>query len=135
MVTNITERNKLKQELAGLGYSMSYIDEWQPKTTLYRHTPSYNVDGVLQDAVGTSVSNVPGKPDYVLRKSKIGLFPWKPGETCECRWCREGDWEAKKAELARGFCDACGFEAEAKNSAGVSSKLTFHKRATHPEEV
>ena len=133
MVTNITERNKLKQELAGLGYSLSYIDDWQPKTTLYRHKPSYNVEGTLQDAIGTSIPNVPGNPDYVKRKSQIGLFTWKPNEGCECQWCRETDWKSMEPTTAKGFCDACGFEAEAKNSAGVSSKLTFHKRAQHPD--
>ena len=87
MVTGITERNKLKQELSGLGYSMSYIDDWQPKTTLYRHKASYNTDGSLCDEVGTAVRNVPGNPEYVRRKAKIGLFTWKPGENCECSWC------------------------------------------------
>ena len=45
MVTGITERNKMKEELVGVGYSLKYIDEWQPKTTLYRHKPSYYVTG------------------------------------------------------------------------------------------
>jgi hypothetical protein len=89
MVTGITERNQMKTELVNLGYSLRYIDEWQPKTTLYRHKASYNDEGKITDAIGTSVPNVPGNPDYVLRKSKIGLFRWPPGENCECRWCAE----------------------------------------------
>ena len=41
-MANITERNKQKVDLANIGFSMKYIDEWQPKTTLYRHKPTYN---------------------------------------------------------------------------------------------
>ena len=98
MVTGITERNKMKVELVNLGYSMRYIDDWQPKTTLYRHRKAYNYEGDVTDAVGTSVSNVPGNPDYVLMKSKIGLFPWVPGESCECRWCSDRKSEQKSVE-------------------------------------
>jgi len=133
MVTGITERNKMKMELANLGYSLKYIDDWQPKTTLYRHKKAYNNEGDVTDDIGTSVSNVPGNPDYVLRKARIGLFPWKPNESCECKWCQETDWEEKEPEMVQGFCDVCGFEVEARNNAGVSSKLTFHKRANHPD--
>jgi hypothetical protein len=134
-MAGITERNQQKIELANTGFSMKYIDEWQPKTVLYRHKASLNVQGEVVRDVGTTVEGVPGNPDYVLRKSKIGLFPWKPNETCECKWCSEADWEASKEELAVGFCDICGLKAEAKNSAGVSSKITFHKRAKHNEDV
>jgi len=87
VVTGITERNKIKAELTGLGFSLRYIDEWIPKTTLYRHKPSYYVTGGVAEGIGTMVKGVPGNPDYVLRKSKIGLFPWVPSEKCECQWC------------------------------------------------
>ena len=86
-MAGITERNQQKNELANNGFSLRYIDEWQPKTTLYRHKPSYNVDGEITEDVGTTVRGVPGSPDYVLRKSKIGLFPWPPNVGCTCRWC------------------------------------------------
>ena len=89
MVTGITERNKMKTELVGLGYSIQEIDEWPPKTTLYRHKPAYNTEGNVTDEVGTFVENVPGNPDYVLRKSRIGMFKFPPSDTCECRWCKE----------------------------------------------
>jgi hypothetical protein len=89
-MVGITERNQQKNELASIGFSMKYIDEWQPKTTLYLHKPSYNVSGEIAANVGTAVPNVPGNPDYVLRKAKIGLFPWVPGGSCTCRWCAEG---------------------------------------------
>ena len=83
----ITERNKMKDELMGLGYSMRYIDEWQPKTRLYRHKASYNVDGAMMEGVGTFVDNVPGSPDYVTRKARQGLLQWPPSDSCTCRWC------------------------------------------------
>ena len=88
-MAGITERNRQKNELASAGFTLRYIDEWQPKTTLYRHKPSYNVDGEITEDVGTTVKGVPGSPDYVLRKAKIGLFPWPPGENCTCQWCAE----------------------------------------------
>ena len=138
MVTGITERNKMKQELSGLGYSMSYIDDWQPKTRLYRHRPAYNTQGEISDAVGTYVDNVPGNPDYVLRKARIGLFPWKPSSSCECKWCRDSYVEPQpepevNSDMATKTCELCGFTAEAANLAGASSKLTFHKRKSHPD--
>ena len=138
MVTGITERNKMKQELAGLGYSLSYIDDWQAKTRLYRHKPAYNTQGEISDVVGTYVDNVPGNPDYVLRKARIGLFPWKPSESCECKWCKDSYEEPQpepevNSEMATKTCELCGFTAEAANLAGASSKLTFHKRKSHPD--
>ena len=97
-MAGISERNIQKQELVDAGYSLRYIDEWQPKATLYRHKPSYNTEGQVVADVGTSVSGVPGSPDYVLRKSRIGLFPWMPSETCTCRWCNERNSQAPKQE-------------------------------------
>jgi hypothetical protein len=88
-MAGITERNRQKNELASIGFSMKYIDEWQPKTTLYRHKPSYTVSGEMDSDVGTTVKGVPGNPDYVLRKAAIGMFPWPPGEACICGWCVE----------------------------------------------
>ena len=134
-MAGITERNQQKLELVNSGFSMRYVDEWQPKTTLYRHRASYSVGGKLDQDIGTTVKGVPGNPDYVLRKAKVGLFPWEPSESCECEWCKGTDWNHKEPDTVKAFCDVCGFEAEARNSAGVSSKLTFHKRAHHSEEV
>ena len=88
-MAGITERNRQKNELASIGFSLRYIDEWQSKTTLYRHKPSLNDRGEVAAVVGTAVAGVPGSPDYVLRKARIGLFPWMPGDTCTCRWCLE----------------------------------------------
>ena len=86
-MAGIMERNRQKNELASIGFSLKYIDEWQPKTTLYRHKPSYSVDGEISEDVGTTVAGVPGSPDYVLRKARIGLFPWPPSGSCGCKWC------------------------------------------------
>jgi hypothetical protein len=127
-MVGITERNKQKLELANAGFAMKYIDDWQAKTTLYRHKPSYNNEGEISGAVGTAITGVPGNPDYVLRKAKIGLFPWKPGPECDCKWCRETDWKALEPQTVTGFCDICGFKAEAKNTSGLGAKLAFHKK-------
>ena len=137
-MVGITERNKQKVELANNGFSMRYIDEWQPKTTLYRHKASMNTQGEMVRDVGTTILGVPGNPDYVLRKAKIGLFPWKPSESCECKWCRESYVEPQpepevNSDMATKTCELCGFTAEAANLAGASSKLTFHKRKSHPD--
>ena len=132
-MVGITERNKQKLELANAGFSMGYIDDWQSKTTLYRHKPSYNNEGKIIGPVGTTITGVPGNPDYVLRKAKIGLFPWKPNQECDCTWCRETDWKAQEPQTVKGFCDTCGVEAEAKNSSGIGAKLAFHKKSAHPD--
>jgi len=41
------EYNRQRNELASMGYTFKYVDEWAPKITLYRHKPSYNQDGVI----------------------------------------------------------------------------------------
>ena len=55
-MVGITERNKQKLELANAGFSMGYIDDWQSKTTLYRHKPSYNNEGKIIGPVGTTIT-------------------------------------------------------------------------------
>ena len=55
-MAGITERNQQKMELVNSGFSLRYIDEWQPKTTLYRHKPSLNVEGVVVMDTGTPVT-------------------------------------------------------------------------------
>ena len=89
-MTGIQERNQQKAELANLGYSLKYIDDWPPKTTLYRHKSD------TPEGKGTAIPNVPGNPDFVLSKSRIGLFPWPPSVTCMCKWCATGRPVAKK---------------------------------------
>jgi hypothetical protein len=102
-MAGITERNQQKIELVNNGFYLRYIDEWQPKTTLYRHKPSYNVEGEITGDVGTMVKGVPGSPDYVLRKSKIGLFPWPPSVGCTCRWCVKNQPEQEVPSVAESI--------------------------------
>ena len=134
MATGITERNKMKVELASIGYSLKYIDEWQPKTTLYRHKPSYSVSGKVSEDVGTEVNGVPGSPDYVLRKSRIGLFPWPPSESCECQWCQEKA-VPKVAEVTsdKYSCDSedCDYVASSASHSGKVNNLRMHKKRNH----
>ena len=137
-MAGITERNQQKMELVNSGFSMRYIDEWQAKTVLYRHKASLNVQGEVVRDIGTTLTGVPGNPDYVLRKAKIGLFPWKPGVSCDCKWCKDSYVEPApepevNSEMVTKTCEECGFIAEAANLTGASSKLTFHKRKSHPD--
>ena len=132
----ITDRNKQKVELANIGYSLKYIDDWQPKVTLYRHKPSYSVSGKISEDVGTEVNGIPGSPDYVLRKSKIGLFQWPPSETCECQWCTARVVEKAKIENEEPHEDRwdiqdCGFDANGKDKAAKLSSLRMHMRNSH----
>ena len=98
-MVGITERNKMKTELAGIGYSLKYIDEWPPKTTLYRHNSVYDNKGNVVKAAGDKLVNLPGNPDFVLSKSRIGLFPWPPSATCTCKWCGNKPNEKRTKEV------------------------------------
>ena len=150
-MVGITERNQQKLELVNVGYSAKYIDSWQPKTTLYRHKPSYYVNGEVSEDVGAEVRGVPGNPDYVLRKAKFGLFPWMPSDNCECKWCTAD--EVGRAERAARkilqapvepvavqavpakptqsvHCPVCNVEITGASRAGAQSKLRAHAK-TH----
>jgi len=141
-MVGITERNQQKQELVDAGFSLRYIDEWIPKTTLHRHKASYNVTGSVSEDVGSTVKGVPGSPDYVLRKAKIGLFPWAPGESCECQWCAEAATgrsvervvsEVVEIQDARSrptsvSCPVCDYVSEGASLAGARSKLRAHAK-------
>ena len=135
-MVGITERNRQKLELTNAGFTLRYIDEWQPKTTLYRHKASYTVGGEISQDIGSKVTGVPGSPDYVLRKAKIGLFPWKPGDECECQWCVESPVKNETVEEAPVkdrviACDQCDFVPESEDKANASSQLRFHKTKEH----
>ena len=111
------EYNKVKNELMGLGYSMRYVDECQPKTRLYRHKAAYNVDGDLTDEVGTYTDNVPGDPRYLLRKARIGMFGFPPSETCTCKWCK---WSKPLLDESRRAAKAEVVEAAPEPGATVA---------------
>jgi hypothetical protein len=83
------ERTELREELVSQGYSWEYIDEWQPKVALYLHKAKKNPSGDVVNPVGAKLVNLPGNPDYVNRKARLGLFPWPPNDACTCRWCAE----------------------------------------------
>ena len=100
-MTTTKERTELRQELVGQGFSWNYIEEWQPKVTLYRHRATYNPQGEAVQAVGTTVENLPGNPDYVNRKARIGLFPWPPSANCTCHWCAKASVEKAEDKEAR----------------------------------
>ena len=99
MVTGITERNKLKQELG--------------------------------DEIGSAVHNVPGNPDYVQKKAKIGLFVWEPSDSCKCQWCNERSAEASAPEIFKVSCDLCTFEAESTVRQAALNKMKGHINKLH----
>ena len=117
MAIGMQEYNKIKNELMGLGYSMRYVDEWQPKTRLYRHKAAYNADGDLTDEVGTYTDNVPGDPRYLLRKARIGMFGFPPSETCTCKWCK---WSKPLLDESRRAAKAEVVEAAPEPGATVA---------------
>ena len=141
MVTTV-ERQRQRAELVAQGYSWEYIDEWQPKTTLYRHPPGLSIEGDEVFPVGTPIKGVPGNPDYVLRKSRLGMLPYPPGEGCECKWCAVRSTHAEPVtETGEEFtseesvpCQECGEEVSALTKAGALSRLRVHMK-THQGSV
>ncbi len=87
MAIGTRERTQLRDELTSQGYHWNYIDEWQPKVTLYRHRALVSPSGDVVSQVGTALHNLPGNPDYVSKKTRIGLFTWPPSDSCRCQWC------------------------------------------------
>ena len=137
MVTT-KDRVELREELVAQGYSWEYVDGWQPKITLYRHTRKLNPTGDVVDDVGSKVANLPGNPDYVLKKAKLGMFPYPPSDTCECRWCsvrQVNDVPATEPEEEPSqesvICQTCGESVSALTKAGALSRLRVHIKA-HP---
>ena len=136
-MVNLSDRQRMRQELVAQGYSWEYVDEWQPKTTLYRHAPGLDIKGNEVFPVGTPIKGVPGSPDYVLRKARLGMFPYPPADTCECRWCVarkvnvEVSTEPEKAEPEEFVvCQDCGEKVHALTKAGALSRLRVHMK-TH----
>jgi hypothetical protein len=136
MVTT-KERTEQRAELVSQGYSWEYIDAWQPKITLYRHAPILSEGGEVVRPIGTKVENLPGNPDYVLRKSVLGMLPYPPSDTCECRWCSarkvdvEIPVEPEKIEPQESVtCQDCGEMVHAVTKAGALSRLRVHVK-TH----
>ena len=141
-MVNLSDRQRMRQELVAQGYSWEYVDEWQPKTTLYRHAPGLNVDGNEVFPVGTPIKGVPGNPDYVLRKARLGMFPYQPGETGEWRWCSVRNTHAEPiteegesvVEESSVTCQDCGEAVKALTKSGALSRLRVHMK-THKVAV
>ena len=135
-MVNLSDRQRMRQELVAQGFSWEYIDEWQPKTTLYRHTPGLDIEGNEVFPVGSAIKGVPGSPDYVLRKARLGLLPYPPSETCECRWCAARNAHAEPVtETGKEYtaeesvaCQECGEEVTALTKAGALSRLRTHMK-------
>ena len=99
MAIGTKERTELRDKLVSQGYDWKYIDEWQPKVTLYRHCPVYSPSGAEASPRGTAIHNLPGNPDYVHKKGRIWLFTWPPSDTCTCRWCVEESKASTKTKI------------------------------------
>ena len=127
------DRREMRQELAASGYSMEYLDEWQPKTTLYRHAAGMDMSGKVAFPVGSEVSNVPGSPDYVIRKAKIGMLPYPPNDACTCKWGVErGSAEPSNVYLNKHKCTADGCEYEPGDSVkNPANSLRTHIQYKH----
>ena len=133
-----SDRLRMRSELVAQGYSWEYIDEWQPKTTLYRHAPGLDTEGTVAFPVGTALKGVPGSPDYVLRKARLGMFPYLPGEACECRWCSVRNTHAEPVteegeaaiEEESAICQDGGKSVKPLTKPGALSRLRVHMR-TH----
>jgi hypothetical protein len=136
-MVGITDRNRKRLELVSAGYTLGRIDEDRPRTILYRHKPSYNTDGGISQEIGSTSEGVPGTPDYILRKARIGLFERPPSENCECRWCVERNVVVNPVtEAGEAFtdeesvnCQACGERVSALTKAGAISRLRVHMKA------
>ena len=118
-MVNLSDRQRMRQELVAVGFAWEYIDS-----------------GEETFPVGSSIKGVPGSPDYVLKKARLGMFPFLPSDTCECRWCKarsvnvEIPTEPKKVEPQETvMCQECGEEVSAVTKAGALSRLRVHTKS------
>jgi hypothetical protein len=129
-MVSFKDRKTLRQELVASGYSWEYLDEWQPKTTLYRHAPGLNAEGEVSQPVGSEIRGVPGNPDYVIPKARIGWFPYPPNESCTCRWCTERAVEADRIQKIpdeyKCGVSGCDYIATSKTHANKLSAVRMH---------
>ena len=90
---NTVERQQLKRELGKLGIRGEYLEGWQPREDLWRHKPGLNNFGKEVKPVGSVVANQPSDWDHKLRLAVRGTLPWRPTRDCQCKACRERDWD------------------------------------------
>ncbi len=86
---NNKRKAEVRTELQSAGYRIDYINSWPPKIDMWWHRDTKNPSGDVVSPVGTAVPNQPGHPDHQARKSRMGLLPWPPSESCMCKSCRE----------------------------------------------
>ena len=87
------ERTRLKAELAKFGIQGEYLNGWQPREDLYLHTPRLNISGIEVRPAGAVVANQPSVYDHKLRQAILGALPFRPSPSCQCKGCRERDWD------------------------------------------
>jgi len=90
-MTTAQDKVRQKADLAAKGYSIQYINSWQPKVDMWWHRDWLNLEGEVVKSAGTLVPNQPGNPDTQMRLSTRGLLPWKPGEDCLSRTATNGE--------------------------------------------
>jgi|TARA_R100000306_G_C4243816_1_gene77036 hypothetical protein len=131
MAITTRERTELRDELVGQGYSWEYVDEWQPKVTLYRHRDLLNPNGDVVSFAGTAVNGLPGNPDYVNRKARLGMRMKEPGRDCECPDCVERfprSVDNGPDPRVAVDCTDCTFVARAETKTGALAKLRAHAK-------
>lgn len=103
MTNSITDPVQYRQQRQGTlvtqGWSIEAVKDLggQPKLDYWRHKPAVTIGGKITKTregeptgdVGKLIPNQPGDADTASRLSARGLLPWLPGETCQCRACRE----------------------------------------------
>lgn len=131
------DRKRLRAELKKIGIKGDYLDSWQPRKDLWRHTAMLNNEGKEAKPAGMYVPNQPGDPDSLVRLSVRGLLPWKPTKDCRCKACRERDWQNTfidrdgeneyllAAEVRTYKCE-CGWEPAPGKNPGMALKA--HQR-------
>ena len=156
---NTAERLSLKRELSKFGIRGEYLDSWQPREDLWRHAPKLNITGAHTRPAGAVVPNQPADMDHKLRMAVNGVLPWKPTRDCQCKACRERDWDSAvvneeghisilvKEEVSpfQAFedppkhivpdetkCPDCDFVVKA-DSKSPKASLRFHRLGKHKE--
>ena len=137
-MVSFKDRRQMRQELVSQGFAWEYIDEWQPKTTLFRHAPGLDMQGNEAVPVGAQIKGVPGNPDYVLRKARLGMFPYPPNEGCQCRWCSQRAETNIPVKVIERVMDeyacpeeGCEFIANGQAHRAKLSSLRLHNRYKH----
>ena len=107
----------------------------RPRSTGIRR--GLDVEGNEVFPVGSEVKGVPGNPDYVLRKARLGMYPYPPSDGCSCSWCSQRSQNTRALEAMKEeneyMCpeDGCAFAANGKTHNHKLSSLRMHKMKKH----